>query len=37
MALYRWASSRQTVELQIHATLLNHFSQLGTPETMRVA
>ena len=29
--------SRQTVELQIRAALLNHFTALGTPETMRVA
>ena len=30
-------SNRQTAELQIRAALLNRFSQLGTPETMRVA
>ena len=30
-------SSRQTAELQIRAALLNRFSQLGTPETVRVA
>jgi len=30
-------SSRQTAELQIRAALLNRFTQLGTPETMRVA
>ncbi len=28
---------RQTAELQIRAALLNRFSQLGTPETRRVA
>ena len=30
-------SNRQTAELQIRAALLNRFSQLGTPETMRIA
>jgi hypothetical protein len=30
-------SSRQTAELQIRAALLNHFTALGTPETVRVA
>ena len=30
-------SSRQTAELQIRAALLNRFTQLGTPETVRVA
>ena len=30
-------SSRQTAELQIRAALLNRFTALGTPETMRVA
>ena len=29
--------NRQTAELQIRAALLNRFTQLGTPETMRVA
>ena len=29
--------SRQTAELQIRAALLNRFTQLGTPETIRVA
>ena len=29
--------SRQTAELQIRAALLNHFTQFGTPETIRVA
>ncbi len=29
-------SNRQTAELQIRAALLNRFTQLGTPETMRV-
>ena len=28
---------RQTAELQIRAALLNRFTQLGTPETIRVA
>ena len=28
---------RQTAELQIRAALLNRFTALGTPETMRVA
>jgi hypothetical protein len=28
---------RQTAELQIRAALLNHFTALGTPETVRVA
>ena len=28
---------RQTAELQIRAALLNHFTRLGTPETIRVA
>ena len=27
----------QTAEFQIRATLLNRFTQLGTPETTRVA
>ena len=30
-------SSRQTAELQIRAALLNRFTSLGTPETVRVA
>ena len=30
-------SDRQTAELQIRAALLNRFTQLGTPETVRVA
>ena len=30
-------SNRQTAELQIRAALLNRFTALGTPETMRVA
>ena len=30
-------SSRQTAELQIRAALLNRFTALGTPETVRVA
>jgi hypothetical protein len=30
-------SSRQTAELQIRAALLNRFTALGTPETIRVA
>ncbi len=29
--------SRQTAELQIRAALLNCFTALGTPETVRVA
>jgi hypothetical protein len=28
---------RQTTELQIRAALLNRFTALGTPETVRVA
>ena len=28
---------RQTAELQIRAALLNRFTALGTPETVRVA
>ncbi len=31
------APDRQTAELQIRAALLNRFTQLGTPETVRVA
>ena len=30
-------SHRQTAELQIRAALLNRFTALGTPETIRVA
>ena len=30
-------SNRQTAELQIRAALLNRFTALGTPKTMRVA
>lgn len=30
-------SNRQTAELQIRAALLNRFTALGTPETVRVA
>ena len=29
--------NRQTAELQIRAALLNRFTALGTPETVRVA
>jgi hypothetical protein len=29
--------SRQTAELQIRTTLLNHLTHLGTPDTIRVA
>jgi hypothetical protein len=31
------ASNRQTAEIQIRAALLNRFTALGTPETVRVA
>ena len=30
-------SNRQTAELQIRAALLNRFTALGAPETVRVA
>jgi hypothetical protein len=30
-------SNRQTAELQIRAALLNRFTSLGTPKTVRVA
>ena len=28
---------RQVAELQLRAAMLNHFTRLGTPETVRVA